>query len=384
MAMLAALFVLPAALVLAGRGVFWPFVPRAGASGSPGRGWARIGDAVARRPRAVVGVALVLLTGAAIAASGVRVGLPLTEQFRVKPEAVLGAETLARAFPAGATQPVEVVTTPGAADAVAQAARTVPGVANASVAEQTANLARVSVVLTAEPGTAASHQSIRDLRTAVAAVPNAQAEVGGRIVETLDALDAYDRDTRLVIPIILVLIGLVLVVLLRGLVAPILVLATVVLSFFASLGASWLLFRHVLGYPALDNGVLLLSFLLLAALGVDYNIFLVTRAREDAAALGTRAGMHNALRVTGGVITSAGLLLAAVFAVLGVIPLIALAQIGTIIGIGVLLDTLVVRTVLVPALAFALGERFWWPGRPAAQPPHPLDASPSTPAAHVG
>jgi RND superfamily putative drug exporter len=143
-------------------------------------------------------------------------------------------------------------------------------------------------------------------------------------------------------------------------------MATVVASFFASLGAAWLLFDHVLGFPALDSGVVLLSFVFLVALGVDYNIFLVTRAREDARTMGTRDGMLSALKVTGGVITSAGILLAAVFAVLGVLPLITLTQIGVIVGVGVLLDTLLVRTVLVPALAFVLAERFWWPARVVA------------------
>lgn len=374
LAMLAALFVLPAALVLCGRGIFWPFVPRLGAAATEGRVWGRLGDAVARRPRLVAVGAVVLLGALATGASGLQLGLSQSELFRVKPEAVVAAQTLARAFPAGATQPVDVLTAGPAADQVVAAARTVPGVASAEVAEQAGALARVSVVLVPEPGTAASDRAVRDLRTAVAAVPGADAAVGGQIVQTLDVLDAYERDTRLILPIILVLVGLVLVVLLRGVLAPLLLVVTVVLSFFASLGASWLLFENVLGYPALDSGVILLSFLFLVALGVDYNIFLVTRAREDAARLGsTRDGMLSALRVTGGVITSAGILLAAVFAVLGVIPVVTLAQIGIIVGIGVLLDTLLVRTVLVPSLAFVLGERFWWPGHPSTAPAGPID-----------
>ena len=145
---------------------------------------------------------------------------------------------------------------------------------------------------------------------------------------------------------------------------------TVIASYFASLGASWLLFRHWLGFPALDESVLLLSFLFLVALGVDYNIFLVTRAREEATESGTRAGMQTALRVTGGVITSAGILLAAVFAVLGVLPLLVLTQIGIIVCVGVLLDTLLVRTVIVPALAFTLGETFWWPNHSSTRTDH--------------
>jgi RND superfamily putative drug exporter len=154
----------------------------------------------------------------------------------------------------------------------------------------------------------------------------------------------------------------ILAVLLRSLVAPVLLIASVLATFFASLGASTWLFQNVLGFPALDTAVTLYAFLFLVALGVDYNIFLTTRAREEALVHGTREGMIRALASTGAVITSAGILLAAVFAVLGVLPVVALTQVGVIVCIGVLLDTLVVRTVLVPALVLLLGDRFWWPG----------------------
>ena len=195
-------------------------------------------------------------------------------------------------------------------------------------------------------------------------IDGADAIVGGLDAQSLDVTRAQTADQDLVIPLILVLVFLVLVLLLRALVAPVLLLATVVASFFASLGASWLLFQSVFGFPAIDTNVVLFSFLFLVALGVDYNIFLVTRAREETREFGTRTGMIRALSSTGGVITSAGILLAAVFAVLGVLPLITLTQIGIIVCIGVLLDTLLVRTVIVPSLAFITGEKFWWPGRP--------------------
>jgi RND superfamily putative drug exporter len=177
----------------------------------------------------------------------------------------------------------------------------------------------------------------------------------------LDSRDAATRDATVIIPIVLLLVFSVLTLLLRSFLAPVLLVATVLGTFFAALGASWWIFQNVLNYPALDNGVLILSFLFLVALGVDYNIFLATRAKEEALQTNTRDGMMTALKATGGVITSAGILLAAVFAVLGVLPLIALAQVGMIVCIGVLLDTLLVRTVLVPSLAFIFGERFWWP-----------------------
>ncbi|WP_030489085.1 MMPL family transporter [Micromonospora chokoriensis] len=393
-AMLSALFVLPAVLVLFGRGLFWPFVPRVGGPVREGRLWGRLGAAVERRPVVVATLATLLLGGLALGGLGIRTGLSETEQFRAEPEAVAGAQTLARAFPAGSTQPVAVITTPAAVRAVTDAATAVPGVASARPGDAGAAVAQVDVVLDAEPGTTASDRAIEALREAVAAVPGSAppaaagadppsgAIVGGSVAATYDSDEANDRDLRLILPIILLLVGAVLVVLLRGLLAPLLLVLTVIASFFASLGAAWLLFDHVLNFPALDSGVLLLAFVFLVALGVDYNIFLVTRAREDARSAGTRDGMLSALRVTGGVITSAGVLLAAVFAVLGVLPLITLTQIGIIVCIGVLLDTLLVRTVLVPALAFLLGERFWWPGRitrdPVAVPPR----SPEPVAAH--
>ncbi|MEH0828063.1 MULTISPECIES: MMPL family transporter [unclassified Micromonospora] len=393
LAMLSALFVLPAALLLFGRGLFWPFVPRVGSAAREGRIWGRLGELVVRRPLPVAALAVLLLAGLALGGLGIRTGLSETEQFSEKPEAVAGAETLARAFPAGSTQPVAVLTTPQAAQAVLAAAGGVDGVASARPGAAGDRVAQIDVVLTAEPGSAASDRAVVALRDAVSAVPDSAppavegadapdgALVGGSVAATYDSNEANTKDLRLILPLILLLVGAVLVLLLRGLLAPLLLVLTVIGSFFASLGAAWLLFDHVLDFPALDSGVLLLAFVFLVALGVDYNIFLVTRAREDARRTGTRDGMLSALRVTGGVITSAGILLAAVFAVLGVLPLITLTQIGIIVCIGVLLDTLLVRTVLVPALAFLLGDRFWWPGRikrdadaPAATPAEPVPA----------
>ncbi|MFN8074037.1 MAG: MMPL family transporter [Kineosporiaceae bacterium] len=373
-AMAAGLFVLPAALVLLPRGVFWPLVPRVGSTGTTGRLWGRVGAWTAARPATAIVASLALLGGLAAAGLTLRAGLSETERFRVEPEAVAGAKTLARAFPAGTTQPVTVLTSDAAAPAVLSAAKGVEGVVTARVEESAEGITAVQVVLQPEPGTDASDAAVRALRTAVGAVPDSAppgltqdaptgAIVGGEVAATLDQNDANSRDLKLILPIILALVAIVLVALLRSLLAPALLVLTVVASFFASLGASWLVFDHLMGLPALDTGVLLLAFLFLVALGVDYNIFLVTRAREEAEQTGTREGMLIALKATGGVITSAGVLLAAVFAVLGVLPLLALTQIGIIVGIGVLLDTLLVRTVLVPALAFQLGERFWWPHR---------------------
>lgn len=299
---------------------------------------------------------------------GLRTGLSQNELFRTPPESVTAAQRLSDALPAGATEPLAVITTPADVPAVVAAAATVPGVAGAAPGPVTGTLAQVDVVLRDEPGSAGSRSAVAALRTALDGVGDSQALVGGGAAERVDvrATDASDR--ALVIPLVLALVGLVLVVLLRSLLAPVLLVTTVVLSYVASLGASWLLFDLVLGFPAVDDVVIVLSFLFLVALGVDYNIFLTTRAREEAREHGTRTGMLTALTVTGGVITSAGLLLAAVFAVLGVLPLITLTQLGIIVCIGVLLDTLLVRTVVVPALAFLLGDAFWWPGRPCGSP----------------
>jgi RND superfamily putative drug exporter len=222
--------------------------------------------------------------------------------------------------------------------------------------------------LDAEAGSEEAYDSIRELRAELATVDGADALVGGLDAESLDVKTAYENDQFLVIPLILILVFIVLVLLLRAFLAPVLLLATVVGSFFASIGASWLIFENLLGLPALDLSVFLFSFLFLVALGVDYNIFLVSRAQEEAVKLGTKQGMIKALSATGGVITSAGILLAAVFAVLGVLPLIALYQIGIIVCIGVLLDTLLVRTVIVPALAFMSGDKFWWPRKKLTAP----------------
>jgi RND superfamily putative drug exporter len=362
-AMIAALVVLPCALVVCGRALFWPFVPTVGSAGADGRAWDRLGRVVARRPLIIAGAGLALLAALATGGLGLSTGLSQTQQLRAEPESVTGARALAEAFPAGAAEPVTVLAPPPTVPAVTRAAMAVPGVASARPGPAGTAVAQVDVVLRDEPGSEKSFAAIRDLRATFADV-DGDVRVGGSVATALDLQDAQERDRRVVIPLVLLLVAAVLVVLLRSLLAPALLVLTVVASYFASVGASWILFSTVLGYPALEGGVLLLSFLFLVALGVDYNIFLVTRAREEAIRAGTRAGMLTALRATGGVITSAGILLAAVFAVLGVLPLVTLTQIGVIVCVGVLLDALLVRTVIVPALAFTLGERFWWPARP--------------------
>ena len=366
MAMFAALVVLPAAIVVFGRGLFWPFVPKFGGVNKSEKGlWAKLGRGVSKRPVIVSIAGFVILAVLSFGATGVKVGLSSTEQFRVAPEAAIGQDVRAEAF--GATSEAIVIANNGFEDEVASAAEKVSGVAEVTIGDSNSDITKIDVVLEAESQSEEAYVIIRELRQELGAIEGADALVGGLDAQRLDVKDTYASDQLTVIPMILILVFLVLVLLLRSLVAPILLLLTVVASFFSAIGASWLLFENVFGLPALDLSVFLYSFLFLVALGVDYNIFLVTRAKEEAEKIGLKEGMIKALASTGGVITSAGILLAAVFAVLGVLPLIALYQIGIIVGIGVLLDTLLVRTVIVPSLAFITGKYFWWPNHKKAK-----------------
>ncbi|CAM3730078.1 MMPL family transporter [Nocardioides zeicaulis] len=355
-----ALLVLPAALVVFGRWVFWPKVPRVGDTVLVDSNslWHRVGEAVSHRPRTfVVGTVAAL----AVLASGtlsITTGLRPSDQFLERPEAISAAERLGESFPAGTSDPIQVVTRADA-DQVLGAVEDVDGISSARVTTSADGISQVDAVPDAEPGSDRARALVGEVRSAVANFDDTH--VGGGDAEAVDAKDYAGQDRLLILPLILLLVLGALVVLLRSVVAPLLLVATVLATYAAAMGASWWLFRTVFDFAAMDTGVPLLAFLFLVALGVDYNIFLVTRAREEAREHGTRTGMLRALTATGGVITSAGILLAAVFAVLGVLPLVVLAQLGAIIFVGVLLDTLVVRTVLVPALAMTLGEKFWWP-----------------------
>ncbi len=356
------LLVLPAVLVLFGRWVFWPRVPHVGEAAlvDTDSFWHRVGIRVARRPAAFVTGTLVLLAVMAIGVFRIDTGLDQADQFLVEPEAISASERLGESFPSGVSDPAQVLTRADAEE-VLGAVEATAGVDTARITQQGDGIAQIDAVLGAGPGTSEARSTVESLRAAVE--PFDDTHVTGTEATALDEADSAARDRLLILPLILALVLGALFVLLRAVVAPLLLVATVLATYAASMGVAWWVFTGPLGFAALDSGVPLLAFLFLVALGVDYNIFLVTRAREEAHLHGSRGGMLRALTATGGVITSAGILLAAVFAVLGVLPLVVLAQLGTIICIGVLLDTLVVRTVLVPALAFALGDRFWWPRR---------------------
>ncbi|ADU47594.1 MMPL family transporter [Intrasporangium calvum] len=355
-----ALIVLPAALVVFGRWVFWPRVPHVGepALADTRTLWKRIGDVVAARPRTVVAVTLAGLLIASVGALGINTGLSVSDQFLQKPEAIAASERLAESFPASSADPARVVTTDDA-QAVLAAVDGAPGVTSARVSNQADGVTQIDAVLAGAPSSDQARQGVVSLRDAVAGFDGTH--VGGTEAQALDTTTAAAEDRGLVLPVILALVLLVLMLLLRSVVAPVILVATVVATYVASLGISWVLFTQVFGFERLDDTAPLYAFVFLVALGVDYNIFLVSRAKEEAREHGARRGMLRGLAATGGVITSAGILLAAVFAVLGVLPLVVLAQVGVIICVGVLLDTLVVRTLLVPAIALMLGDRFWWP-----------------------
>jgi RND superfamily putative drug exporter len=366
-AMIFALFVLPAALVLFGRGLFWPYVPRFGSPDAITTSlWGRVGRGVARRPAIVATAGFLVLAAMASGLFFVQTGLSQNDRFRQVPEAVQGQEVLAEAFSAGTTSPATVVVPVDDADQTVEALAGLSGVDDAVIRETSGEYAAIAVTLAANAETPEAFATVEDMRAALDDVGTGQGLVGGIDSQALDVAKAQARDQALIIPLILVLVLVVLLVLLRAVVAPLLLLVAVVASYFSAVGLSWWLFQTPLfGFPAIDNNVLLFSFLFLVALGVDYSIFLVTRAREEAERLGITQGMIRGLAATGAVITSAGILLAAVFAVLGVLPLITLTQIGVIVCVGVLIDTLLVRTVIVPALAFITRDRFWWPRRPS-------------------
>jgi RND superfamily putative drug exporter len=356
------LLVLPPLLALFGKRLFWPFIPQTGAKPLTDSGiWHRIAESVARRPGRV---AIVSIAGLALLCTGLLttpVGLSQTEQFRVQAESVSGYETLAAHFPSGLTDPTRVIAPTNRAADIQKAITDTPGVLSATPAGQSPNgLSQWSVVLNAEPASEQAFETIDALRDSVHSV-DADALVGGSDASARDAGAAAERDRLIVIPAILIVVLAVLYVLLRSALAPLILVAVTVLSALAALGLGGWASVHLFGFPALDNTAPLFAFLFLVALGVDYTIFLVTRAREETPDHGTRGGIVRAVSATGAVITSAGIVLAAVFCVLGVLPLIVLTQVGIIVGLGILLDTFVVRTVIIPALFTLIGPAIWWP-----------------------
>ncbi|WP_093778942.1 MMPL family transporter [Streptomyces sp. yr375] len=386
--LLAMVTLMPALLVVCGRWIFWPLTPSYGTTGTAvkteggggGGVWDRVGRAVSGRPRAVwVGTALVLGV-MAVGAFGLKAdGLANTDQFTGRPPMAVGEEIRSRHFPAGSGDPVHVVAKAASAQRVRAALSGVPGVAAVSTPIVEDGEAMLLGELTDDPSSGAAMRTVERVRTAVHAIDGANAQVGGSTAIVVDTQRAAARDSRVIIPIVLVTVFLLLALLLRSIVAPLLLMATVVLSYGAALGVSALVFDHVFHFAGAEASFPLLAFVFLVALGIDYNIFLVTRVREEAPAHGTRRGALTGLSATGGVITSAGLVLAGTFAAMASLPLVFAAELGFVVAFGVLLDTLVVRSVLVTALTLDVGRWMWWPGAlfrsqaTAVGPPPPVN-----------
>jgi RND superfamily putative drug exporter len=355
---------LPALLVILGRWLFWPFIPRAGTTVPEERGlWVRIGSAISRHPRRIWVPAVLALGLLATGLTELRLGLSQSDMIRPAPESVVGQQVLAKHFSAGTSEPTIIVADASAAETVVRAVQGTRGVTSVSPPNEAGDRVILYAVLGDPPVTAAAEDTAQRLRDAVHAVPGANALVGGDTAVALDTREASIRDDKVVIPLVLLTVLAVLALLLRALVAPMLLIATVILSFFTALGGSALIFHRLIGLPGVDYSVPLLGFVFLVALGVDYNIFLMNRVREEVQRCGHRAGVVAGLVATGGVITSAGVVLAATFSVLTVLTLVPLIELGVLVVAGVLLDTFVVRPILVPALALDVGPASWWPSR---------------------
>ncbi|MFG2133870.1 MMPL family transporter [Streptomyces sp. NPDC048751] len=361
--LLAMVTLMPALLVICGRWVFWPVKPSYGSAEAAEAGvWTRVGTGVSGRPRIVwIGTSLVL-AAMALGVFGLRAdGLANKDQFTDEPQMAVGEQIQSRHFPAGSGDPVYVVARADSAEQVKAALSAVPGVAAVSTPMVKDGEAMVLGELRDDPSSTAAMRTVERARTAVHAIDGADAQVGGNTAIVLDTQEAAARDSEVIIPIVLVVVFLVLTLLLRAIVAPLLLMATVVLSFGAALGVSSLMFNHVFHFAGAEASFPLLTFVFLVALGIDYNIFLVTRVREEALLHGTRRGALTGLSATGGVITSAGLVLAGTFAAMASLPLVFAAELGFAVAFGVLLDTMIVRSVLVTALTLDVGRWMWWP-----------------------
>ena len=377
-AMITVLTFLPALLVVFGRWIFWPKVPRFDdVDEQLGGIWAKIGAAVEKNPKRIwISTALVLTIFAGFSFTLKADGLANTEAFTTRTDSVIGLEKLGEHFPSGEGSPVEIVVKENDVTAATSALLTVANVASVEpiVAGQkipgqpippikvVEGKVLLNATLKVAPDSVEARNTIPEIRKAVHAVDK-EILVGGGTAVQYDTDVASRQDNRLIIPIVLVIIGIILGLLLRSILAAGILLLTVVLSFMATLGVCQLVFEHVFGFAGADASFPLFAFIFLVALGIDYNIFLMTRVREEAMKIGTRKGVIKGLTVTGGVITSAGIVLAATFAVLGILPLVFLAQLGFAVAFGVLLDTIVVRSLLVPALVHVMGPKIWWPSK---------------------
>ena len=376
--MITILTLLPALLLLFGRWIFWPRVPNNDGDDHVLEGmWSKVGAGIGRNPRKAWVISGTVLLLFAFASTTLKAdGIGTVDTFTGKPESVVGQKLLLKHFPGGEGDPTQVVVSADKIEAVTTALTGAPGVSSITPAldglpipgqpvpevKIVDNKVILNVTLDAAPDSVEAGNDIPELRR-LAKAADSTALIGGTSAVYYDVRQANNRDNRVIIPIILLVITLILGVLLRSILSAIVLLGTVVLSYFATLGVSALVFNHVFGFAGGDNSFPLFAFIFLVALGIDYNIFLMSRVREESQKIGTRAGVIKGLTVTGSVITSAGIVLAATFAVLGLLPLVPLAQLGFAVAFGVLLDTIIVRSILVPALVHEIGPKIWWPSK---------------------
>ena len=380
--MITVLTLLPALLVVFGRWIFWPKIPRHDDHDEKLTGiWSKVAHATAKSPKkfAII-TTVILLVFASLITTLKANGISTTQGFTTHPDSLVGQELLLKHFPGGQSQPTQILIkqtkmaeATAALKGISGVSSVTPELAGQAIPGQPLPALKVvngNVVLDATLSVPADSSAGRELiptiRSTVHAI-DAQSLVGGISATFYDVDIASARDRNLVIPIVLILIAIILGLLLRSIFAAAILLVTVIVSFVATLGVSALVFNHIFKFAGADTGFPLFTFIFLVALGIDYNIFLMTRVREESIKIGTRAGVTKGVTVTGGVITSAGIVLAATFTVLGVLPLVALAEIAFAVAFGVLLDTLVVRSILVPALVHIIGPKIWWPSKLAQE-----------------
>jgi RND superfamily putative drug exporter len=380
-AMLAMLTLLPALLLVFGRPVFWPFVPRMGTATTeaPVNFWSRLADSIARRPGLVAFSVFALMAVMSLGLLNRPGGLDITNSFHKPVESVEGMKMLESALPPGATGPMTVVVAnPRQVPLVVQTLKRSGDVAAIAPPQVGKGATRIEATLKSSPYSDDAIDAVDRVRDRIDQVAPGSALISGATAVESDSRHFAAKDNRLIMPLVLLVVLLILLILLRSIVAPLVLMVTVVASFLAVMGASVWAFEHIFGYSGLDEYVPIFVFIFLVALGVDYNIFLMARVREEAALHGAREGMRRGLIVTGGVITSAGVVLAGTFFVMAAMPITVLTEIGFAIALGVLFDALIVRTALVPALGFMLGDKMWWPAKfehADAQPAAPKQIS---------
>jgi RND superfamily putative drug exporter len=366
------LTLLPALLVIVGRWIFWPARPTYGSAEPTSRGfWAKVGNRIAPHPRRVWVTTTCVLGAACLGLLALNTGnIPTEDQFTNTTDSTIGQRLLVDHGLVDNSTPLQVVTDEGSTDAVVAAIRSVPGLGavNAEI-PAVDGVKYIEVAQGLDPASDAAADQVRALRAAVHQVEGADALVGGSAALFLDTSEASHHDNLVIVPLILLVVLLILLVLLRAVLSPVILILTVVLSYGAAMGVSTLIFRGIYGFDMADSSFPLFVFVFLVALGIDYNIFLMTRVREETMTKGTRAGSLVALASTGGVITSAGLVLAATFAVLGTLPVVFLAELATAVALGVIIDTMIVRSVLVTAINLDLGGAIWWPSKLDRSPP---------------